>query len=115
MTHKIKDCKAFRDYLAIKGVKFELKGTDLIIHGLTDDQLLTFGMEYGMPKPLPTIDSTMYFKDEGGYYAYKLTATGDPIEPNKMYEYGTLQELTCTSQRMARLIAKGHNKVAVFG
>jgi len=115
MAHKIKDCKEFRYYLATKGVKFELQGTDLIIHGLTDDQLLRYGMEYGVPKELPTIERTMYFKEEGGYYSYKLTEKGEPIQPNKFYEYGTLQELTCTSQRMARLIAKGHNKVAVFG
>jgi len=58
---------------------------------------------------------TMYFKDEGGYYAYKLTKDGQPIDPNGMYEYGTLQELSCTSQRMAKLIAKGHGLTAVFG
>lgn len=59
--------------------------------------------------------STMYFKDEGGYYTYKLTKDGKVTDPNEMYEFGSLQTLSCQSQRMAKLIAKGRGLTAVFG
>jgi len=58
---------------------------------------------------------TMFFKDEGGFYITKLTQDNQPINPNKMYEFGTLTEVPVPDKKTAREYAKQFNRKAIFG
>lgn len=57
---------------------------------------------------------TMYWKDEGSYFTSKLTKDDQPIDPKKLYEYGSLKELAATNKKWARKISKGYGFKAVF-
>lgn len=54
------------------------------------------------------------FKDEGGFYTTKLDANGKPADDFKMYEFGTLQEITCYSKKECRDFAASKGMKANF-
>jgi len=66
-------------------------------------------------KPIYEKKSPMFFKDEGGYYVTKLTASNEPADPNKMYEFGTLTEVPVPNKRTAIQYAKQFGRTAIFG
>lgn len=49
--HFLKDSKELREFLAIKGIKFEVplqsNSTNLYVHDLTSQQLFDLGIQYG--------------------------------------------------------------------
>lgn len=65
-------------------------------------------------KPHKPVKPTMYFKDEGDYYTYKLTKDGKVTDPNEMYEYGTLKTFVAPTRKRAMELAKAHGWKAVF-
>lgn len=60
------------------------------------------------------LDTLIYFKDEGDYLTYKLTKDGKLTDPNKTYEFGTLQTLVATGRKHARTIAKSFQAKPIF-
>lgn len=75
----------------------------------------TYGAECIFNNDEVTFDEpTMVFKDEGGYYTYKLTADGKPADSNEMYEFGSLQTLAAKTRKEAKQIAKGFGFKADF-
>jgi hypothetical protein len=85
----------------------------VVVKGLTG----TYGAECIFDISEVTFDKgTMYFKDEGDYFTYKLIkGTNDLADPNEMYEYGTLETCIATTKKHARELAKRRNLTAVFG
>jgi len=73
-----------------------------------------FDMEVLSRKPMKETKRTMSFKDEGGFYTSKLTKDGNPIDGNKMYEFGSLVTVTAYSKKEARELAKSKGFNAVF-
>jgi hypothetical protein len=56
----------------------------------------------------------LHFKDEGGYYTYKLTKDGQLTDPTELYAFGSLITHTANDQKHARVIARLLNCEPLF-
>lgn len=60
MTHTIVDRKELRYFLATKGIKFEIKGKDLIIHDITTDKLIELSIEEKSTNDLKALEEKIF-------------------------------------------------------
>jgi len=51
MTHTIVDRKELREFFALKGIKFELKGRNLIVYDISTSTLFNLAIEFGKTQP----------------------------------------------------------------